>query len=193
MTIPSKFKIQLNGVVYDLTLDMITKVTETAVENEKLRENNKALKTRLAIVGDSELDLQTKVYELEAQLRGPQGFETWKDAATAERIRRINVEKELKTLQKEYDDRDVEACELVERWLDVGQLHDWDGWQKRVETFLGMHIEFPEPIPPGITWRSEQGNFYNDRNQGQGEAFLTKWFDRRQEFPKLHRNNIGRP
>lgn len=159
---------------------------------DALKLENTMLKQRLAEMGEKEIDLHAKVIQLESDLQGPDGFKTWQEAATAERIRRINVEKELATLQQDYDERDEEACELIERWLDVGQPHDWDGWQKRVEKFLGFHVEFPEPIPPGITWRSEQGNFYDGYNRGQGEEFLVKWYDRRQEFPKLH-DNLGRP
>jgi len=191
MTLPSKFKIKLDGVVYDLTLDMITKVTETAAENEKLREENTVLKNRLAVLGEREMDLQVQVYRLESEARGCSPHATWYDAAVDERVRRVKAEKELISLQQEYDARDAEACELIERWLDVGQPHDWTGFQERVEKFLC--IDLPEPIPPGITWRTEQGNFYDGRNKGQGEAFLTKWYPRRSEFPQFLRNNIGRP
>lgn len=44
--------------------------------------------------------------------------------------------------------------------------------------------EQSEPIPLGIYWGAEGGNFYSvEGNHGQGMAFFTKWFDRRAEFP----------
>jgi hypothetical protein len=40
--------------------------------------------------------LWAEIYRLRAELMGPDGFETWKDAAIAERLRRIELEKQDK-------------------------------------------------------------------------------------------------
>ena len=163
---------------------------EMRLKVDRMETEIKVLQRRLAEVGESELTLATKVIELESKLRGPEGFDTWEDAAMAERIRRVKVGRELLELQQEFDKRDEEACELIERWLDVGQNHDWTGFQKRVEEFL--RIDLPEPIPPGVHWRTEQGNFFNSRGTGQGKEFFDKWYRRRNEFP-MRSDNVGRP
>lgn len=163
---------------------------EMRLHTDRMETEIKVLQRRLAEVGESELSLATKVIELEAKVRGPEGFDTWEEAAMSERIRRVKAGRELLELQQEYDKRDEEACELIERWLDVGQPHDWTGFQKRVEEFLG--IDTPEPIPTGVHWRTEQGNFFNTRNTGQGKEFFDKWYRRRNEFP-MRPDTMGRP
>lgn len=143
------------------------------------------LKKRLAEMGEVEIDLHAKIIQLERDARGPEPFATWQEAATSERMKRIDLNKTIRELTA----RDEEAQYLVARWLEPGEKHDWTGFQKQVEKFLGVNQ--PEPIPPGIMWRGEHGNFYNAQNKGQGEAFLVKWFDRRQEFPSYLRDCIG--
>lgn len=143
------------------------------------------LKKRLAEMGEVEIDLHAKIIQLESDIQGPDGFATWQDAATSERMKRITGVKRI----AELEEREMEATQLVERWLQTDKKHDWVGFQKRVEKYLGVNQ--PEPIPPGIMWRGEHGNFYNAQNKGQGEAFLVKWFDRRQEFPSYLRDCIG--
>lgn len=163
---------------------------EMRLHTDRMETEIKILQRRLAEVGESELTLATKVIELEAAVRGPEGFDTWEDAAMSERIRRVKAGRDLLELQQQYDARDEEACELIERWLDVGQHHDWTSFQKRVEKFLMINV--PEPIPPGVHWRTEQGNFFNTRNIGQGKEFFDKWYNRRNEFP-MRPDAMGRP
>lgn len=149
----------------------------------------KELQVKLAIVSESELDLHSKVIQLESEAQGPDGVKTWQEAAVTERLARSKVQNELRKLQQEYDARDEEACELIERWLDAGQPHDWTGWQKRVEVFLGINI--PESIPPHIHYVLEHDNFYDDYNKGQGQEFYSKWHSRKDEFPTHKINCIG--
>lgn len=49
---------------------------------------------------DNPVALWARIYHLESLLKGPDGFETWQDAAVSERIRRVKAEKELEELKK---------------------------------------------------------------------------------------------
>lgn len=149
------------------------------------KEEIKALKLRLAEMGEVEIELHTTIIRLESEARGPEPYKTWQEAATAERMKRMDLNKTIRDMTA----RDEEAQYLVARWLEPGEKHDWTGFQKQVEKFLGVNQ--PEPIPLGIQWRTEQGNFYDIHNKGQGEAFLTKWYERRHEFPAYTRDCIG--
>lgn len=44
--------------------------------------------------------LWAEIFRLRDQVQGPDGFETWKDAAVAERVRRVAAENELKKLKE---------------------------------------------------------------------------------------------
>lgn len=43
--------------------------------------------------------LWAEIHRLRAAVQGPDGFKTWQEAATAERVRRVAVEKQLKELR----------------------------------------------------------------------------------------------
>lgn len=42
---------------------------------------------------DNPVDLWARIHRLEAEAKGPEGFATWRDAAVAERVRRVKAEK----------------------------------------------------------------------------------------------------
>lgn len=44
---------------------------------------------------DNAVTLWAEIHRLRAALKGPDGYETWQEAATAERIRRVKAEKAL--------------------------------------------------------------------------------------------------
>lgn len=156
-------------------------------ELETCRERLKAANTRLATLADSELELQTKIYELKAEMEGPGEYATWKDAAVTERSKRVTAEAAIAKLEE----RNKEACELVKRWLDVSQPHDWSGWQTRVEAFLGINT--PEPIPKNVAFDESTDEFYDTFYdfRTMGDEFRKKWFTRYAEFPVFRRNCIG--
>lgn len=55
-----------------------------------------ACNDRLGPLSDSEEDparLWAEIHRLRAAVAGPQGYATWQDAATAERVRRVKAEK----------------------------------------------------------------------------------------------------
>jgi hypothetical protein len=48
----------------------------------------------------TEVDMWAEIYTLREAIKGPEGFDSWQDAATIERIRRVAAEKELKALKE---------------------------------------------------------------------------------------------
>lgn len=70
-------------------------------ELETCREQLKAANNRLQELATLELELQTNIYELKAALEGPDGYATWKDAAVAERHKRVVAEDAVKALEAE--------------------------------------------------------------------------------------------
>lgn len=47
---------------------------------------------------DDPIRLWAEIIGLRAALKGPEGFDTWQDAATDERIKRVNAQKIIKEL-----------------------------------------------------------------------------------------------
>lgn len=47
--------------------------------------------------------LWAEIHRLRAAVQGPDGFETWQEAATAERVRRVAAEKELSEFKAKFD------------------------------------------------------------------------------------------
>ena len=44
--------------------------------------------------------LWAEIHRLRADLQGPDGYATWKEAATAERVRRVRAENAVSSLQR---------------------------------------------------------------------------------------------
>ena len=147
------------------------------------RERLKAANNRLAVLADSELELQTKIYELKAEMEGPGEYATWKDAAIAERLKRVAAEKEIQQLRV----RDTEAVDLVGRWLAVNTKLDWKGFQLRVEKFLGL----AEVVPDFTYYDDSELVFRDGTGQMLGCDFYDKWIDRSDEFPQYRASCIG--
>jgi hypothetical protein len=47
---------------------------------------------------NNQVRLWAEIHKLRSEARGPEGFETWRDAALHERLRAVKVEDELKTV-----------------------------------------------------------------------------------------------
>jgi hypothetical protein len=68
-----------------------------------------------------------ELYRLRAAVKGPDGFETWQDAATDERIRRVKAESDIKALAKE--DRAIRRLLCIHAsdghaYMDDGEAQD---------------------------------------------------------------------
>lgn len=150
-----------------------------------LKEDIKALQQRIAEMGEIEIDLHAKIIQLERDAKGPHPHATWQDAAISERMKRMDVNKTVQQLERRED----EAQYLIERWLEVDKQHDWTGFQKQVEKYLGVNQK--EEIPQYIHYVLENDNFYDAYNKGMGEEFYTKWRDRKDEFPQFNANCVG--
>lgn len=61
----------------------------------------------------TEVDMWAEIYRLREAVQGPDGYETWQDAATAERIRRIKAEKELKDFKAEVQKYHNKLVDIV--------------------------------------------------------------------------------
>lgn len=147
------------------------------------------LKRRLAELGESEINLHAKIIQLESDARGPEPYATWQEAATAERIKRVEAEKKI----RELEGRDVQARYFVGRWLETDKKHNWVGFQEGVEKFLGINEQMP--IPKNVWFNVSMGTFYDlfyDFRE-MGEKFHHQWYHRRAEFPTYKRNLVGRP
>lgn len=51
-------------------------------------------------VGPTEVDLWAEIHRLRAAVKGPEGFASWQQAATAERGRRARYERELRNISE---------------------------------------------------------------------------------------------
>ena len=51
---------------------------------------------------DDPVKLHIRIAHLEHEVKGPDGYDTWKDAAVAERVRRVKAEKELAAYKKAH-------------------------------------------------------------------------------------------
>lgn len=144
------------------------------------------LQRRLAEMGETEIDLHTKIIQLEDEARGPAPHATWKDAAISERNKRYEHTKEIRELKK----RDDEARYLVARWIEPKEKHNWDGFQAQVEKFLGVNQ--PEPIPKNVRWDESMDDFYDTFYdfRSMGKNFREAWIDRKSEFTTM-RNLVG--
>lgn len=91
-------------------------------------------------------DLTKKVAELEHELKGPDGFETWKDAAIDERVRRVQTETQVAELSavaealEDLIEQIFEDSEEIEDFLRIsgGRNHiviadDINKWVEAVE------------------------------------------------------------
>lgn len=52
----------------------------------------------------TEVDMWAEIYRLREAVKGPDGFDSWQDAAVAERIRRARAERVLKKIITVYDE-----------------------------------------------------------------------------------------
>lgn len=68
----------------------IAKLTKEELVERLKRADNEA--TKFAIEASN---LRRELEQLKTQLKGPDGYDTWKDAAIAERVRRVKAEKTL--------------------------------------------------------------------------------------------------
>jgi hypothetical protein len=66
----------------------------------------------------TEVDLWVEIHRLRAAVKGPEGFSSWQQAATAERVRRARYERELRNIAeaKRFD---------RERFDDDASFSDW--------------------------------------------------------------------
>ena len=78
---------------------------------------------------DSEEDparLWAEIHRLRAAVQGPQGYETWQDAATAERVRRVRAEAALRELVALKDQKD-----RLRQLHEMGHGTDYDDYHRR--------------------------------------------------------------
>ena len=105
---------------------------------------------------DSEEDparLWTEIHTLRAAVKGPDGYATWQQAATAERVRRVKAERAL-------------------RWVATVNATDYE-YQRVARQALGMAQE-PQPemaAPQGVlarfrAWRERTGFLLDGRDGG---------------------------
>lgn len=69
---------------------------------DELRTVNNRLQARATRAEKAEqeaIELWARIHRLEAEAKGPDGFATWKDAATDERVRRVRAEQEAAGLR----------------------------------------------------------------------------------------------
>lgn len=52
----------------------------------------------------TEAELWAEIYRLRAAVAGPKGYESWQDAATGERLRRVRKEQQIETLLRGITD-----------------------------------------------------------------------------------------
>ena len=57
----------------------------------------------------TEVDMWAEIYRLREAVKGPEGYDSWQDAATAERCRRVKAEKELRDYKTEVSAH----CEMI--------------------------------------------------------------------------------
>lgn len=114
-------------------------------------------------------DLWAEINRLRAAVAGPDGFATWQEAATAERVKRVRVEAERDALAAERDalradavrvrwalgdgDGKLNTSQLVARAYDLfGKAAKWSEWdeaQGRVDTEMPDGWAFVIQCSPG--------------------------------------------
>lgn len=72
---------------------------------------------------ENPVTLWTEIWRLRVELKGPDGHATWKDAAIAERVKRIEYEHKLQT---EADDKECGAILDIREVAD--SLHEYSMW-----------------------------------------------------------------
>lgn len=90
----------------------------------------------------TEVDMWAEIYRLRAAVKGPEGYDSWQDAATAERIRRVKAEA-AQPKREPLTDEQIEVAMY-------GCLNDWD-WRE-----FARAIERSEGA--GIVSESDVGN-----------------------------------
>lgn len=72
---------------------------------------------------------------------------------------------------------------LIEKREDI--IRVLTGYHRAAPTATAAKATEPEPIPAGVVYNPEAGNFYDTAaSKGMGNAFHRKWFLRREEFPQ---------
>lgn len=75
-------------------------VTHSPVDHQlNSNKNNDLYNNHTRLITNDEWDpvaLWAEIHRLRAEVQGPDGFDSWKDAATAERVRRIDAEEKMK-------------------------------------------------------------------------------------------------
>lgn len=81
----------------------------------------------LCMLDDDEADpvrLWAEIHRLRAAVQGPDGFATWQEAATAERVRRVRAERAIADLQ------------MPEKADKAGLLRRFNAWRERTGFFM---------------------------------------------------------
>ena len=81
----------------------------------------------LCTLDDDEADpvrLWAEIHRLRAAVQGPDGFATWQEAATAERVRRVRAERAIADLQ------------MPEKADKAGLLRRFNAWRERTGFFM---------------------------------------------------------
>jgi hypothetical protein len=79
-------------------------------------------------VGYEVMNIRTEIERLQEDLKGPDGFATWKDAAIAERVQRVAKQAGVERLKQERNEI-IEQCAMV---CDARQAEHRNNYRGRI-------------------------------------------------------------
>lgn len=101
----------------------------------------------------------------------------------------------VKTVRVEYDSNVETPAEILKAIADTFGI----SYAQMAEDYRRVH-GIPDPIPSGVYWSVEAGNFYSfegknsfEGSRGMGHDFYIKWKDRQSEFPSKVHDEIAMP
>lgn len=144
-----------------------------------------SMATELQPDEDDAVALWAEIHRLRAAVQGPDGYATWQEAATAERVRRVRAEKALAKF-------DAQAAEQAGGGEVVAEVQDWPDDATRVGivplvdlgslpigTKLYTHPAPAPAIPAG--WRielvGEEIRVVSPADSGPGGTYVSRWQD----------------
>lgn len=113
----------------------------------------------------TEVDLWAEIHRLRAAVKGPEGYSSWQEAATAERIRRVKAERAL-ALHPSAGQQ-AEPTELVARIRSAIRGHETWRVMNAAEDGFCMEFASPEYLNPERAcknWLNEQNPEWLARN-----------------------------
>ena len=112
----------------------------------------------------ADADIYAELYRLRSEIKGPDGFDTWRDAAIAEKKARVELEKQINQSGRDIDYLGAMAAFHSDKWHKMdpitGYMHGWNArrnhaQQQVVPATLPCSVELKPGLIIGMGCKTE--------------------------------------